>query len=137
VRVEDDLLREELEIPVRKRTMNKTTARLKGHLHEPRRDMVDGPATGGQRHSGVGSFVPCRGHLDNERTVTRRYNPREKEGTLSIAARLIAKRHVLEEDPRYDEGAAVRFRVASGQPCVQWGISGGGGDKPLPWQNSP
>jgi hypothetical protein len=99
--------------------------------------MVDGPATGGQRHSGVGTFVPCRCHLDNERTSTRRYNPREEQGVVRIAALLIAKRHVLEENPRDDEGAAVRFGVASGQPCVQWGISGGGGDKTLPRQESP
>ena len=137
MRVEDDLHREELEIPVRKRTMNEMTARLKEHLHEPRRDMVDGPTTGGQRHSGVDSFVPCRGHLDNERTLTLRYHPREEKGIVSIAAFLIAKRHVLEENPRDDEGAAVRFRVASGQPCVQWGINGGRGDKSLPRQDSP
>jgi hypothetical protein len=76
--------------------------------------------------------------LDNERTLTRRYNPREEQGVVRIVALLIAKRHVLEEEnPRDDEGAAIRFRVASGQPCVQWGISGGGGDKPLPRQDSP
>ena len=114
MRVEDDLHREELELPVRKTTMNEMTTRLKGQLHELRRDMVDGPATGGQRHSGVGSFVPCRGHLDNERTLTLRYNPREEQGVVRIVALLIAKRHVLEENPRDDEGAAVCLRVTRG-----------------------
>jgi hypothetical protein len=97
--------------------------------------MVDGPATGGQRHRGVGPFVPCRGHLDHERLLTLRDNPREEQGVVHIAALFIAKHHVLEENPRDDEGAAVRFGVASGQSCVQGGISRGGGDKPLSRQD--
>ncbi len=97
--------------------------------------MVDGPATGGQRHRGVGPFVPCRGHLDHERLLPRRDNPREEQGVVLIAALFIAKRHVFEENPRDDEGGAVRFGVSGDQPCVQWGISGGGGDKPLSRQD--
>ncbi len=47
VHVENDLHREELKLPVRERTMDEVTTRLKGDLHQPRRQMVDGPTTGG------------------------------------------------------------------------------------------
>jgi hypothetical protein len=96
---------------------------------------VDGPATGGQRHRGVGPFVPCRSHLDHERWLSLRDNPREEQRAVQKLTPFIAQRHVLEENPRDDEGTAVRLGIASGQPCVQWGVRGGGGNKPLPRQN--
>ncbi len=91
--VESDLHREEFEIPIRDGARVTMTTRLKERLNPPQRDMVNGTTTGGQRHGGVGSFVPFRGHLDEERFLPLRCHPREEPRVIRVATLVCAPGH--------------------------------------------
>jgi hypothetical protein len=75
------------------------TTRLKKRLNPPQREMVNSLTTGGERHGGVGSFMPFRGILDGERFLPLRCHPREKTRVIRVATLVVAQSHVSEKDP--------------------------------------
>ncbi len=98
--MDNDLHREEFEIPFGTGVQVTMTTRLKKRLNPPQSEMVNGTATSGQRHGGVGSFVPCRGHLNGESLLPLRCHPREELRVIRVATVVVAqKSHVSEKHP--------------------------------------
>jgi hypothetical protein len=97
--VKNDLHRADFEFPIRNGARVTMTTRLKKRLNSPQRDMVNSTTTGGQRHGGVGSFVPFRGHLDGERFLPLRCHPREEPWVIRVATLVVAQSHVSEKHP--------------------------------------
>jgi hypothetical protein len=100
--MDNDLHREEFEIPFRIGVRVTMTTRLKKRLNPPQSEVVNGTTTGGQRHGGVGSFVPCRGHLDGESLLPLRCHPCEELRVIRVATTVVAQSHVSEKHPGND-----------------------------------
>ncbi len=97
-----------------------------------RREVVNGPAASNQRHRFVCPCVPFGGHLNDKWVLSLGTDPRKEARGVGVAAEVVAQRHVAKENPRYDERAAVRLRVAGDKPVVQRRSGGGRGDPLLP-----